>query len=87
MPMKTHQLIASANLGPKQLRVISKVFDDAWARIASAVGKRPESIAATARIKLAHVVLGLARNGTPSREHLTDAALKMMFADPTPLRR
>lgn len=45
---------------------------------------RPSAIEA-ARLKLANVVLSLAKNGALDAERLTEEALKIMSADPTHL--
>lgn len=63
---------------------IGKAFDDAWDQIAPSVSGRPSAIEA-ARLKLANVVLSLAKNGALDAERLTEEALKIMSADPTHL--
>ena len=84
--MKAQQLIEGENsaFGPEQMRVIGEAFDGAWRRIASDVGTRPQAIEA-ARLKLAQVVLRLARNGITGSDELREASLKVMFSDPTEL--
>lgn len=79
------QLIADATYDPDQLKAIRKAFDDAWAQIEPQVSKRAEAIEA-ARLKLATIVLSVAKRGTQTPKALTDEALKLMFADPTDLR-
>jgi hypothetical protein len=83
--MKASQLIADATFDPDQLKAIRKAFDDAWAQIAPQVSKRPEAIEA-GRLKLASIVLSIAKRGTLDPKALTDEALKLMFADPTELQ-
>ena len=59
--MKARKLIEGATYGPETLKVIGKAFDDAWSEIAghfSRNGLRAQS----ARLKLAHAVLAVARN-------------------------
>lgn len=82
--MKARQMIEGASFDPHQLKTIGKAFDDAWERIAPSVGGRPDAIEA-ARLKLANVVLSLAKNGASDAEQLTEQALKIMSADPTAL--
>jgi hypothetical protein len=83
--MKAKQLISDATFDPDQLKAIRKAFDDAWAQIAPQVSKRPEAIEA-GRLKLASIVLSIAKRGTLDPKALTDEALKLMFADPTELQ-
>jgi hypothetical protein len=80
--LKARKLIEGAAYAPDELKAIGKAFDDAWEQIAPSVSTRPEAIEA-ARLKLANVVLSLAKNGTGDPEKLTEAALKVMLADPT----
>jgi len=82
--MKARELIDDATYDADQIKIIGKAFDDAWAQIAPDVGQYPQAIEA-ARLKLATVVLSAARHGFRSPEHLKEAALKLMFADPTQL--
>ena len=83
--MKAKQLIESATYGPDELKVIGKAFDKTWEQIAPHVSGRPSAHEA-ARMKLANVVLSLAKNGvTNDTESLAQAALTLMNADPTKL--
>jgi hypothetical protein len=82
--MKARRLIESASYDPDQLKAIGKAFDDAWEQIAPDVSSRTEATEA-ARLKLAEVVLGLARNGTLDPRQLTDAALQIMASAPRKL--
>ena len=82
--MKARQMIEGASFDPQQLQAIAKAFDDAWEQIAPSVGNRQQAVEA-ARLKLANVVLSLAKNGTQETERLTEEALKIMFANPTEL--
>jgi hypothetical protein len=75
--MKARQLIASGSYGPDQLKALGKAFDDAWDRIAPTVSKRPKAIE-TARLKLADIVLGLAKMGNFDPQWLADAAVQAM---------
>ena len=72
--MKAHQLINDAVSGPA-LRVIAKAFDDAWFEIADRFDRDGPAREA-ARLRLAHVILAIARpDGNNSAEQLKDAAL------------
>jgi hypothetical protein len=79
--MKARQLIANALYGPDQLKALSKAFDDAWKQVAPHASNRPEAIEA-ARLKLAEIVLGLAKKGNFDPQHLAFAATRLMFAGP-----
>jgi hypothetical protein len=75
--MKARQLIASGSYGPDQLKALGKAFDEAWNRIAPTVSKRRKAIEA-ARLKLADIILGLAKKGNFDPQWLTDAAVHAM---------
>jgi hypothetical protein len=83
--MKANKLIEGATFDNKQLVVIKKAFDEAWQAIAPQVSQRPAAIDA-ARLKLASIVLSVAKRGIVDPKRLTDEALKLMFANPTELR-
>lgn len=79
-PMKARQLLSGASFAPDQLRVIFQAFDAAWAATAAEVGENPQAIEA-ARLKLANVLLMLARNGNvDDPERLKNAALQLLSA-------
>jgi hypothetical protein len=79
--MKAHQLIADATFDPDQLKAIRKAFDDAWAQIAPQISQRPEAIEA-GRLKLASIVLSVAKRGALNPKHLSDEAIKLMVTPP-----
>jgi hypothetical protein len=82
--MKARQAIASASYGPEQLKALGRAFDDAWQQIAPTVSKRPRAVEA-ARLKLADVILGLARKGNLDARWLADTAVQVMGSGtPTP---
>jgi hypothetical protein len=83
--MKANKLIEGATFDNKQLVAIKKAFDEAWQAIAPQVSQRPEAMDA-ARLKLASIVLSVAKRGILDPKRLTDEALKLMFANPTELR-
>ena len=75
--MKARQLVNDAVSGPA-LRVIAKAFDDAWFEIADRFDRDGPAREA-ARLRLAHVILAIARpDGNNSSEQLKDAALHAM---------
>jgi hypothetical protein len=75
--MKARMLIEGATYGPETLKVIGKAFDDAWSEIAghfARTGLQAES----ARLKLAHAVLAVARDDSRDSDELKHAALQVM---------
>ena len=84
--MKARQLIANASYGPDQLKALGRrAFDDAWDQVAPQVSTRPLVLEA-ARLKLAEIVIALSKTGIQDPQHLTDAAVREMLADPTPFQ-
>ena len=83
--MRARQLIDSASYGPDQVRILAKAFDDAWTQIKDELSDDADGIEA-ARLKLAKVVLCLARSGLGNATQLTQAAVQTMYAPPAKLR-
>jgi hypothetical protein len=83
--MRARQLIESASYDPEQLKAIRKAFDDAWEQISPGVSSRAAALEA-ARLKLAGIVLGLAKNGNLDAQQLAGAALQLMRAPPWKVR-
>ena len=77
--MKARQLVASGSYDPDQLKALGQAFDDAWARIAPSVSQRPKAIEAK-RLKLADIVLSLARTGNFDPRWLADTAVQLMLS-------
>jgi hypothetical protein len=75
--MKARQLIASGSYGPDQVKALGKAFDDAWGRLAPTVSGRPKAIEA-ARLKLAEIVLSLAKSGNFDPQWLADTAVQLV---------
>jgi hypothetical protein len=80
--MKARKLLSDTVLDPDELKSVCRVFDDAWEQVAPHVDNRSEAIEA-ARLKLAELILGLARNGAHDPGQLVDAAVKQMLKGPT----
>ena len=75
--MKARKLLEGATYGPETLNVIGKAFDDAWSEISghfSNNGLQSQS----ARLKLAHAVLAVARDESRDSNELKNAALQVM---------
>jgi hypothetical protein len=83
--MKARQLILSASYAPEQLKALGKGLEDAWERIAPHVSARADAIEA-ARLTLADIVLGLAKQGDFDPGRLTEAAVRLMLSGPPQLR-
>ena len=83
--MKARRLIESASYDPEQLKVLRTAFDEAWEGIAPGVSARPAAIEA-ARLKLAEIILGLAKNGKLDPQQLADGAVQLMNSPPHKLR-
>ena len=75
--MKARKLIQGATYGPETLRVIGKAFDDAWSEIAGQFTHNGLQ-AQSARLKLAHAVLAVARDDSRDSDELKNAALQVM---------
>ena len=79
--MRARAMLGSAVFDPEQLKKVGKAFDDAWEVVVPQVSKRSEVIEA-ARLKLAEIIIGLARNDTMDAQTMAEAAAQMMLADP-----
>jgi len=74
--MKARQLIGKASYGPDELNVLFQAFDEAWEVVAPSVSGRAAAIE-SARLKLADIILGLAREGGRDAEQMKDAAIRI----------
>lgn len=77
--MIARQILADAALGPDTLKVLYKAFDDAWEQIEPSASISAE-VREAARLKLANIILVLARGGNRDAQHFTDAAVRLMLA-------
>jgi hypothetical protein len=84
--VKPRQFFSGTSYDPDRLKALYKAFDDAWARVAPDVSARPKAIEA-ARLKLAEIIFGLARNGDVEPKQLADAAVQLMLTGPLRVRR
>jgi len=75
--MKARKLIEGATYGPETLKVIGKAFDDAWSEISGHFSNNGLH-AQSARLKLAHAVLVVARDDSRDPVELRNAALQVM---------
>ena len=74
---KAHHLFTSASYDPDTLNMLGEVLDEAWASIAIDFGNDFREIEA-ARIKLATIVLHLARDGQLGQLQITRTAARLM---------
>src|SRR5262245_13363820 len=77
-PMKARRLFNSASYDPDQVKALGQAFDAAWARVGPSVSSRAHAIEA-ARLKLANIVLGLAKAGNFDSKQLANAAVQAML--------
>jgi hypothetical protein len=75
--MKARQLIQGATYGPETLKVIGKAFDDAWSEIAGHFSHNGLQ-AQSARLRLAHAVLAVARDDSRDADEVKNQALQVM---------
>jgi hypothetical protein len=75
MAMRARQLIGGAVFPPDVLKVLFAAFDDAWHEVVGDVSSRAAAIDA-ARLRLATIVLSLAKSGPIEHAHIKDAAVE-----------
>jgi hypothetical protein len=75
--MEARELITSASYGPETLKVLFRAFDNAWNEIGGSFGDNTLAKQA-ARLKLANVILDLAREGGHDPDLIKKAALQTM---------
>jgi hypothetical protein len=72
--MKARQLIGSATFSPDELSILFEAFDVVWHEVAGDVSSRAVAVD-TARLRLATIVLSLAKAGPIDRDHIRREAL------------
>jgi hypothetical protein len=77
--MKARQFISEAPFNASTRKGVERAFDKAWA----IVGKNYRSPLAieAARLKLANIVVNLAREGERDADRLTDRAIRTLLVD------
>jgi hypothetical protein len=70
---KSHILNSNASPRPEALKMLGQLFDEVWASVAADFGDDPDEIE-TARIRLATIILDLARDGELGPLHITAMA-------------
>jgi hypothetical protein len=75
--MKARRLIESASFDPTTLTVLCKAFDDAWAEIEEHFAG-DDTASEYARLRLAHAILIVARQGDDNTEQVKNDALQVM---------
>jgi hypothetical protein len=77
---QARHLMLSASYDPDTLKMLGKVFEEAWITIAGNFGKDAQSIE-NARLKLAAAMLGLAAEGIRDPEQLKASSLRLVQLD------
>jgi hypothetical protein len=77
--MKARQLIDEASFDVSTRTMLSRAFDRAWAVLAKKY-RSPLAIEA-ARLKLANIVVSLAREGEREADRLADCAVRTFLVD------
>jgi hypothetical protein len=74
--VKARHILEQSAFGPEDLAIITTAFEDAWRELgADYLG---EEARASARMRLAVIVLDLAKDGIPDARHLTALATQAM---------
>ena len=76
-----HDFIASGPLVSSKLRMLAELFDEVWASVAAVFGKHPNQIE-NARIRLAKIVLDLAKDNQIGPLQITRTAGRLMRQTP-----
>ena len=74
---RARTLISNAWFSRKKLTMLSNVFDQVWASVASDFGDHPDDIEA-GRIRLATIVLDLAEDGQLGPNEITHTAGRLI---------
>jgi hypothetical protein len=77
-------MLGSAVFDPATLQAVQKAFGDAW-DVCCPAGQQAARGDRTARLKLAEIVIGLARNGKLDARTMTETAVQLMLATPPEL--
>jgi hypothetical protein len=75
--MKARRLIETSTLDPETLTIVCKAFDDAWAEISQHFAG-DETETGSARMRLAHAVLIVAREDSKDPDRVKNDALQVM---------
>ena len=76
---KPKQLITGASFGPTKVAQLARVFDEAW-DLVKAEYQSPMAIEA-ARLKLANIVINLAKEEEQDDQKLKDRAVRILSVD------
>jgi hypothetical protein len=77
--MQARKLLENAVLGPEQLAVLYRAFDDAWEVIRPHYSSNPQSTE-VGRLRLANAVLSTYRDGVAGADAIKERALRLMQA-------
>ena len=76
--MKARRLIESSTFEPETLQIIFKGFDEAWSEISHHFDDTDDTTVEQARLRLAHAVMVVAREGSDDPERVKNDALQAM---------
>ena len=75
--MRARKLIADAAFGPDRLKAVGEAFDEAWHDLAGNFANDAQTIEAV-RLRLATIILDLAKDGQLGREQLKLTAMRVL---------
>jgi hypothetical protein len=75
--MRARKLIEDATFGPDRLKEIGRAFDETWTEIAGSFGNDAQTIEGV-RLRLATIVLALAKDGRLDRDQLKLLAMRAL---------
>jgi hypothetical protein len=78
----THNLVRGGSFSPATLKMLGAVFDTVWASVATDFGGNPDEIE-TARMRLAAIILDLARDGQLGPHQIARSAARLIRQLPT----
>lgn len=68
----------SVAIGPEELSALGSTFEDAWRTIAADYGDAESASATGARLRLATIVMDLAKDGNLGQDELKERSVRMM---------
>jgi hypothetical protein len=78
----SHILNTNASLRPEALKMLGELYDEVWASVAADFGDDPDEVE-TAQIRLATIILDLARDGERGPLQITATAAGLIREKPS----
>jgi hypothetical protein len=75
--MPRDRIFRDASLPPQDLKILSDLFDEVWASVAADFGISPDEVE-TAQIRLATIILDLAKDGQLGQLQITRTASRLV---------